>query len=305
MRMFTVGLALLVATGCTTDQVSFTHASELQTQARGVALLDDADVAQVGMSANTCEVQTSSGVIGADSDVAVGEDDNVQDAVGSNTVVVGTAGIYVIDRNFGGIGEPQVRLSNVAQSRLLSDGTVVALHGTESTCAVDWQGGGRVDIAGGCGGTLAVDRATGKTFVANGAGLTIVDPSGASLTVEGAFDLVAYDETADLVYAGTLGDSEVRALDTNGVVQWASDLGGSITAIDDMGPTGAVAVTFDNGNTESSGNLVVLDVSTGDQISNIPLPSAPNQVLVGNNGASMAMVLEREVHFFAVDLSAE
>ena len=303
MRLFSVVLALVVATGCTSNQVSFEHQSQLQTRAKGLALLDDSDVAQVGMGGNTCAVQTNSGVIGADFDVAVGEDDVVQDAIGTATVVVGSAGVYVVDQGFGGFGDPQVRLTDVVQSRLLNDGTVIAVHGQGSDCAIAWEGGGTVPLAGGCGGGVAVDRATGTVFAANGAGLTIADAGGDSIVVPGDFDLVAFDGASEAAYASTGGNSEIHALEADGTPRWAADLGGTITSIDDMGPMGAVAVTMeiDGG----IGQLVVLDGATGDQLSQIQLPSAPDQVLVGNNGASMAMVLPNEVHFFSVDLSAQ
>lgn len=293
MRVLAVGLALLVATGCTANQVGVQHTAQLETRARGLALLDDQDAAQVGMSGNTCEVQTTSGAIGADTDVAPAEEDNVRDAVGTNTVVVGQAGVYVIDGSGWGY-EPAVNLPGVVDARLTEGLDVVAV---QDDGTVSWNG--QDPVAGNGVTGMALDRATGTAFVVNGGEVTSVTPEGATQLAQGQYDLVAFDPATEAVYVAQLGGSEVRALEVTGAQRWAADLGGAITSIDDMGAQGSVMVMMeiDGG----FGELVVLDGRSGEQLSSITTPSAADEVQVGNNGESMALVLPNEVHFFAVD----
>lgn len=296
MRVLMVGLALLAATGCTANQVGVEHTAQLETRARGLALLDDQDSSQVGMSGNTCQVQTTSGAIGNDVDVAPGEDDVVTDAVGSDTVIVGQGGVYVLDGSGWGGFEPMVTSTGITDAKLTNNLDVVALADDGT---VSWNGQDPVATSG--GSDLAVDRMTGTAFVVDGNGLTAVTPAGATATAEGAFDMVAYDPASEAVYVAAFGGSEVRALEVNGTQRWAAELGGTIKSIDDMGSAGAVAIMMEADN--GMGELLVLDGRTGEQLSAITTPSAADEVLVGNNGESMALVLPNEVHFFSIDLA--
>jgi hypothetical protein len=295
MRLLTVGLALLAVTGCTADAVDIAHSSQVETRARGLALLDTSDAAQVGMSGNTCEVQLSTGAIGADTDVAPGEEDNVQDAVGSSTIIVGTAGAYVHDQGSWEVNGPSVRQTGVTQARFTDSLDVVALN--TNAGEVSWNGADPVAVPSGSTG-LAVDRFTGTAFVVDGLGLTVAERGGEATTTPGDFDLVAYDPAAEVVYVAELGGSEIRALEVDGAQRWAADLGGSITSIDDMGAMGAVVVMLeiDGG----FGELIMLDGVTGEQLSSTDTPSAADEVRAGNNGESLAVVLPNEVHFFSV-----
>lgn len=294
MRVLSVGLALLVATGCTTNQVGVQHTAQLETRTRGLALLDDQDSSQVGMSANTCQVQTTTGAIGMDVDVAPAEDDYVTDAVGTDSVIVGQGGVYVLDGSGFGSGAPVVEMADVADARLTQNLDIVAVTNTGT---VTWNGADPVQTSG--ASDFAIDRLTGTAFVVDGSGLTAVTPDGTTSTAEGAFDLVAYDPATEAVYVAAIGGSEVRALEVNGTQRWAADLGGLITSLDDMGSAGSVAIMMEleNGN----GELVVLDGRSGEQLSSIITPTAADELMVGNNGESMALVLPNEVHFFAVD----
>ena len=294
MRFLSVGLALLVATGCTTNQVGVQHTAQLETRTRGLALLDDEASSLVGMSANSCQVDTSSGAIGMDVDVAPGEDDYVTDAVGTDAIIVGQGGVYVLDGTGFGSSEPMVPMANVSDARLTQNLDIVALSNDGT---VTWNGADPVQTSG--ASDFAIDRITGTAFVVDGNGLTAVTPGGVTSTAAGAYDLVAYDPATDAVYVAAVGGTEVRALEVNGTQRWAAELGGFITSLDDMGSAGSVAIMMelDSG----MGELVVLDGRSGEQLSSITTPSAAEQVLVGNNGESMALVLPSEVHFFTVD----
>ena len=295
MRVLSVGLALLVATGCTADSVGRQHPAQLETRAKGLALLDDQDSAQVGMSGNTCQVQTTSGAIGNDVDVAPGEDDNVKDAVGTDSVIVGQGGAYVLDGSgFGGY-TPAVNLPGLTDARLTEGHDIVAVSDIGT---VTWNGADAVTTSG--ASDFAIDRITGDAFVVDGFGVTAVTRDGGSVTTEGAFDMVAYDPATNAIYVAAFGGSEVRALEVNGNQRWAAELGGTITSLDDMGAAGAVAVMTQ---VDGGGELIVLDGRSGEQLSDVATPSAADEVLVGNNGESMALVLPNEVHFFSIDLA--
>lgn len=296
MRVLLVGLGLVAAVGCTTNQVGVEHTAQLETRARGLALLDDQDSSQVGMAGNTCQVQTSTGAIGADVDVAPGEEDVVTDAFGTDTVIIGQAGVYVLDGSGWGGYEPVVSQVGVTDARLTDSLDVVALSDSGS---VSWNGGDPVATSG--ASDFAIDRVSGTAFVVDGSGLSVVTPDGATTTATGNYDLVAYDPASDAVYVATIGGSEVRALEVNGTQRWAADLGGSITSLDDMGAAGSVAIMMEV--PSGMGELVVLDGRSGEQLSSVATPSAADEVLVGNNGESMALVLPNEVHFFSIDLA--
>jgi hypothetical protein len=305
MRGEWMSLVLLVAAGCSTGPVDFVHQSSLETRTRGVALLENSPTAQVGMGGNTCEVQTDSALIGADFDVAVGEDDHVQDVSETGTIVVGDSGVYVLDPDgWGAPAEPSVDTSGVSKARFAGDG-IVTLENQGNT--VGWYGAngaseGRIDLPADAqaGVGFAVDGVAGTAYVGTDSGVIVATRDGGATTTDGAGRLVAWDAVAAALYVADGASTEVRALESDGTVRWTVDVGGVVTAIDDMG--GMAAVMVDLG--EVGGELLVLDGANGSVASSLATPSAADEVVVGNDGRSMAMVLPTQVHFFRVDLSA-
>lgn len=307
MRGIGMSLVLLVAaTGCSADQVSYEHRSSLETRTRGVALLDSGDSAQVGMSGNTCEVATSSGMIGADYDVAMGEDDHVQDAFGTDVIVVGASGIYVVEQGGTGWwddGGTTVDAFGVDEARFTESG-FAALQTEGEACEVTWYGTdgtatGELSIdASLCGGAFAVDRVGGTAFVGTPDALAIVTPQGVT---NGAIagDLVAWDATAEAIYVASAGGTQVHALAADGSVRWSVDVGAPVTSLDDMGDVGRVAVMA---GTDEAGELLILDGTTGEIASTLVTPSAAQTIVSSGDGRTMAMVVESmgrpEVHFF-------
>lgn len=310
MRVEWMSLVLLMAAGCSAGPVDFEHRSSLETRTRGVALLEDSPTAQVGMGGNTCEVQTDSAMIGADYDVAVGEDDNVQDAVGQGTIIVGDSGVYVLTPGFGGTGWDQaaVDTSGIVEARF-DDAGIVTLEGGGST--VGWYDDSGLNIGrvsapadAGAGSGFTVDRTTGTAFIGTASGVVIATPTGGVSTVEGGAGLVAWDAAAAALYVADPMGMQVRALEADGTERWSVDMGGAVWSLDDMAGMAAVMVEISDGGT-THGELRVLDGQTGSIVSTLETPSAAEEVVVGNDGRTMAMVLPGEVHFFAVDLSAE
>jgi hypothetical protein len=305
MRGEWMSLVLLVAAGCSTGPVDFVHQSSLETRTRGVALLDDSPTAQVGMGGNTCEVQTDSALIGADFDVAVGEDDHVQDVSDTGTIVVGDTGVYILDPDgWGAPTEPAVDTSGVSKARFSDDG-IVTLENQNGS--VGWYGAngsseGRVDLPADAqvGTGFAVDGVSGAAYVGSATGVIVATRDGGATTSEGAGRLVAWDAVAAALYVGDTESTQVHALESDGAVRWTVDVGGVVTAVDDMG--GMAAVMVDRG--AEGGELLVLAGADGSVVSSLATPSAADEVVVGNDGGSMAMVLPTQVHFFRVDLTA-
>ncbi len=296
-----VGVLTIVSAGCSPEAGMFRHQSQLETQSRGVALFDSSDEAQVGMIGNTCAVDTTTGLIGADADIAVGEEDHVQDAFGHEVVVVGSEGAYVVDRDLPAWTGGGVAISGVEQSRLWNEG-VVSLRAQNGECFVAW---GDTSVSLGqadCGrADMAVDRDSGAVMVALTDRLAMVTAAGV-ITVEAPASFVAWDSVVGLGYAASAGSSTVSAVGASGETRWSVTLSGPVRALDSMGPQGAVAVMVET--EDGQGELQVLDGVSGSIVATLATPTAANDIVVGNEGSTMAFVLPQEIHFFAVDLGA-
>jgi hypothetical protein len=299
MRGYLIGGVLLVTVGCTQQQVSLQHASSLETRVRGVGMMSDGQSADVGMAGNTCRFDIGSSVIGADADVAQGEADVVHDGFGDRSIVVGASGVFVVDAGYGA-NTPVYPGSDIASGRFTEDG-IALLHGDGQ---VRWLGGAdevavvlpegqQADERG-----FAVDRASGTAFVGTGAGAYAMSPSGMiDLGVVG--DLVAFDNASGAVFVATEGGRELSALEVDGTPRWSLALDGVVTAMDDMGEGSAIAVMTD---VDGAGQLLVVDGATGAVKMDQATPSAAPGISVSENGRSMAVILENEVHFFNVNL---
>lgn len=306
MRNGLVAVALLIATGCTTDAMTFSHDSQVETMHRGVAMLDDAPSAQIGMVGNTCQADTNTGMIGTDIDVATGAEESPVDASTTETLVIAEQGAYVVDQNSWGMERPVVEANDIVAAQFTDDG-IVTLSDNGGTTTVDWFGNngqpeGSVTLPAGDYNTgLTVDKSTGVVYVPGTDGVVVASQDDGATTLADGASLAAWDATANVLYVATEGMTEVRALEVDGSTRWTVDVGAPVVSIDDMGPQGAAAVMVGD---QSAGELVVLDGATGAVVASMSTPSAAQQVMVGNNGRSMAMVLPNEVHFFSVNLSA-
>lgn len=303
MRIGLVSLALVAMTACTTEDVTFQHQSSVQSQTRGVAMLSDMPAAQLGMSGNTCQVDTSSGSIGNDVDTVPLEDDQVVDALGQDTLVIGEPGVFVLEQGAWSVDNATVNASNVIDAKFTDDG-IVALREPGATHTVDWYGqngqrDGSVTLPDGdYFGTITVDSNSGTVYVPGENGVVVATPDGASSVGESA-NLAAWDAAANVLYTAQAGLTVVSALETDGTVRWTVDLGTPVVSLDDM--TGNAAVMTGDA---AAGELIVLNGDTGEIVSALDTPSAADEIMVGNNGRSMAMILRNEVHFFGVNLTA-
>lgn len=296
MRGMLVTTVILGMTGCSAEQVEFSHTAKVESQSRGVVMLDDAQHANIGMLGNTCMVDVNTGAIPVDVDVAQGEEDFVADGFDGHTLVVGTGGVFQIDDGTyftGGASDGGV---GVTAARFTVDG-VVSVRDGFGDCTVAFPDGSEVGVAGPCAeASVAVDR-TGTLFVANSAGVSAVRPDGAVQLAAG--DLVAWDEAADQVYASARGATEVTAMGDDGAVRWTMPVDGEVISMDDMGNMGAVGVMT---RVEDGGQFLILDGETGAVVTSLMTPAGDPAVVVAPDARSMAFVLENEVHFLAINL---
>ena len=296
MRGLLVTTVILGMTGCSAQEVEFSHTAKVESQSRGVVMLDDAQHANVGMLGNTCMVDLNTGAIPVDVDVAQGEEDLVVDAFDGQTVVVGTGGVFQIDDGTYFTGGASADGVGVTTARLTTDG-VVAVRDAFGDCSVGFPDGSEVGVAGPCAdASIAVDR-TGTLFVANSAGVSAVRADGAVQLAAG--DLVSWDEAADQAYVTTRGSTEISAMGADGAVRWTMPVDGEVVSMDDMGNMGAVGVMT---RVADGGEFMILDGETGAVVTTLMTPAGDPSVVVAPDARSMAFVLPNEVHFLSINL---
>jgi hypothetical protein len=285
-------IALLLS-GCTVDKVEFAHQSTLETRSRGVAIHHSGNFAQIGMIGNVCEIQTSTGFIGSDLDMVVGEEDKVEDTFDSLTLVTGTSGnqLYILDRS--NYSSYFVDAENVDHARFFNDGIV-----TLGDCNVTWISTEteRSSVEVPCGETLTVDTTTGTAYITASSGLVIATPDGVE-TAEVLGSLLAFDSLLGILYVGEDGGSTVSGLQ-NGIQIWSTQLDQPISSLDDMGERGMVAVMIGD---SDSGGVVTLDGLSGEVISVFETPSTADNITVSGDGSVIGITLPDEVHFYSIE----
>lgn len=304
MRNMWLGLVLAGAAGCSSQAVNFEHQSELEVNTRGVELDDSGGAAVAGMFGTTCRVAVSDASVGEDYDFPT-DNEEVQDAGilnGEDAVLVQSdlgAHLTYPDRVWDWSTE-DFGTTGVVEGRIFDDG--VALLTDDGNCHVEWQGGDTdvsVDMpadlcVGGSSFTVAPD---GQIFVANGGEIVTATAEGSEGLGADA-ELVVWDDAAQVLYTAFVGDSVMTGLEADGTVRWTTDLDGAVVSFDAMGPLGSAAVMVEKDN--GTGALLTVDGFTGDVTSSLATPSAAEEVEVSSSGDSLALVLNREVHFFNV-----
>lgn len=306
MRNLWLGVLLAGMAGCSTQTLNFEHQSELQVSTRGVALQADGQDAVAGMFGTTCRVSVADGQLGDDYDIPGTDLEMVQDAGdvlgNSAVVVVSDLGAHVTypDR-FWDWQPDHIAGPGILEGRIYGDGFALLDEGED--CQVSWVGGNDA-IATHLGGALCdrpsftVNRDTGDAYVANGDSVVVAGTDGAVEEIAQDADLVVWDAAAEVLYAAMIGGSTVRGIETDGHVRWTADVPGEIVAMDDMGPLAQAAVMV--GEEDSTGSLILLDGFTGELSSSMATPQPANEITTSADGGTMAMVLDREVHFFNV-----
>lgn len=291
-------LIVLLTSACTAGPSPFTHMSELEVSARGVAFDGVTDDAVVGMWGTTCTVDTATGRVGADYDYP-SEVETVTDAgdlFGVDTVVVTSPdNIHVtVVGDGGGFAEGgDIAAPGVTTARLASD-AVVGLMGD---CSVMWSGDETVTTAfadGDCVGASLSLMPDGRAWVSGEAiGTYLVSPVGAEQV--SADTRSVWDASTGLLYAV---DADVlRALDEEGIERWALPVDGWLAGFDRLGDRGELAVMV--GREGGGGELLVVDGETGLTTAALRTPTPAELVRSSSNGNVLALGLAREVHFFA------
>lgn len=310
-RLALIGLGLLAATGCTFESTGFDYQSTLYTRTNGVALKGYDEMygghrAQVGMNSMTCEIDQRTAMLGNDYDYAMTDDDKVTDAgqIGDDNVVLVTTPdrvhVQFSDDWYG--GSETLTVPGV-QNALVTNAGPVVLADEGGNCAVKWVGVGsdasRTLGAGACSDfTLTVDPGSGDAFVGSDTGVTHETTSGSAVLTEDASQIVAWDAAAQVLYAAEYGATTLRGLEADGTQRFATEVGASILAVDDLGSRGAaiVSVSFADG----TGGVVVVDGLTGAIEASQGTPSAVASVVGAPDGGSVALVDTDQVHFYSV-----
>ncbi|MBW2256704.1 MAG: hypothetical protein JRI25_19195 [Deltaproteobacteria bacterium] len=290
----------------------FTHESTLYQATRGI-IVHDTDAwgyrgAQVGMVGTTCAVDVEYATLGTDYDYP-GSDDTVEDVgeQGGNVVVLVASedGVHIQkDDGFWGADTDDFPVPDVMEGRLLEDEGVVVLAGDDEDCGVEWVGTtapGRTDLSPDvCAGSpgLSADPTLGHAFVGHNGGVSLVTPSSSVVVSEDPSELVEWDPVADVLYAAEIGGTTVRGIEADGALRWTTEVGGAVQALDDMGvrASAVVTVAYELG----GGGVVVIDGFTGEIDNSFNTPGAADEVKTSNDGRTLALADDEQVHFYGV-----
>ena len=303
-----IGAMVVACAACHGPQseLELRHLSALETPTRGLVLAEGGDMARAGMYETTCDVDSETASPGADYD-ARGEDDTVvaggtSPSRGLVSVVWAGGALHVNTPDDTGGGRGLV-LDGFVGAGFRGRG-LVEVHGTGTECTATWRD---LDLAiedsvslpsSTCQGGPVANSGHGlDVFVATREDITVADPGGSTPFGAGA-DLLAWDDTAQVLYAANRGESWVQGWEHDGTLRWEVTLGGGVRGLDDLGARGAAAVTLD---TTDGGAFVVLDGQTGAVLEDLDTPSAAESVVASANGETVALVLETEVHFYALE----
>lgn len=294
-------ISLLSFTGCSFTTGSFTHLSSLETRARGVSLSDNGEFAQVGMFDNTCQVVTSTSVIGNDLDLVVGQADFVQDFRNGLTISTGNnSQIVVVDNNLNQYNFNLENADSINHARITESGFVV-LSENSNGCNVTWlddNGRSKKSTPADCNMLdFDVDPITENIYMATPDGIKIGWENNPPLGLDISADIVSYDYSVERLYAANIGQTTVEGISPDSS-EWITDVGLPITAIDSMGTKGNLLVMAGY---EDFGTLFEVDGSTGDIKSNFVTPSSAKDISVSDSGSILAIMLEDEIHFFQIN----
>lgn len=283
----------------------FQQESTLWADTQGVAMDSRGQVGGAAMSGVTCQVDISSGYVGADVDPDWEDDESIVDAEAMPDG--GVIGLAVTDRGFhliafddwesGVIGSFDIPVLDV---RFTDDG-FASIHNDGGACMVEWLNP-RGDVtasqgaAGNCRPGFAM--ATDAAFVNTTAGLNRVTENSAEVIAESA-DLVAWDASLDLLYTATSGSNAVSALRADGELVWTTQLEGAIADLEAVAARGAVFVSVEY--PDLSGGLVMLDGATGAEIAIAQTVSAARDIELSVDGTSLAAAVPGQVHYLRVE----
>jgi hypothetical protein len=312
MRTVVVALSMSLLGACTFQPGAMEHRSSVYTSARGVALHEDGESAQVGMSGTTCEVQTPSGLIGADYEYDASADERVADYGVVNgvpqvaVVTPGTIHLQDVDNTWGSdvvqVGVPGVRDVRLHDGGLIvlaevpSDDISVAPASTLTWIDLGIDTPAEITLGNGVDvGGFTSDPITGQAWVATSDGVVSVTPNGAE-PIGIAADIVAWDATSQALYVAERNSRTVRALEIDGAERWSVELEGIVQSITDLGIRGAAAVSIRK--YAGHGEVVILDGESGELLDVLLTPESASEMTASGDGDTVAVVTPGAVHFY-------
>lgn len=308
MRMMIGGMVAAALVGCTaSDGVELDYRAELNASARGVEVNDDGTTSNVGMFDTTCDVDTTYAGIAEDYDY----DNNSEVVVdgeltpAGDTYLVLTPGSVHVTTPDGVQTQHSFQVGNVIDAELLADGGVVGVQPDAGDCNVVTY-----DIAGNqvsltqlgveCDeqSSVTADTANGTTWVSTDSGIYEVAEGQVTRVSELPNALLEHDAAAGVVYAAVPGRAVVTAIEQGGAERWATQVDGAVTALTDLGDRASAAVSIaQNGN----GAFLVIDGITGEITSDLPTPSAAEDLSASGTGQVLAITLPDTVFYFDVN----
>ncbi|HHO53205.1 MAG TPA: hypothetical protein ENK18_20605 [Deltaproteobacteria bacterium] len=298
MRNLTgLGAVVLVATACTSES-ELRYTATLGVETNGVALSADGLDAHAGMAETTCTIDTNWACPTSDVDLPTDEE-KIFDHFGNTTLGASVEGVYLI-RGSAWQQDEDLPIASVRGASLLEGGTVM-VAGTVTDCRVHRGLELSQEVpAALCeeGSHYAFDRDDGTVFAGTPEGVFRVTLEGwESLDVYG--DLIAWDHSLGLLYAATSGDPKVLAIRPNGVTEWSAQASGPITSIAARGEHGEVMVLAED--RDGFGVIERREGETGELLGRSRVPDADGDLVVSENGHTVAVVRNDEVNFFGLD----
>lgn len=293
-----VVVVCLAAWACASEN-ELRYTATLDADTRGVVLTEEGDASVAAMSGTTCTIDPRWGCPVDDADLPTAEE-SVVDHHRGVTLGVSPRGLHQIDRDGwkrgSDLGIPAVataRLTEAGVAAVWNDGTrCAAVSGGEAYAAPD-AACANLDVT--------VDRDAGVLYVATDEGVYALGRSEArQLLIEGSKpDLVSWDPKLGQLYAAVTGSDIVIAVDPQGKKVWATQLAGAIQSVETRGRLGELLVLLKGD--DGLGTLDRLDGETGDELGSSTVPDGEGEVVTSDDGTTVAIVREDEVHFFELE----
>lgn len=298
-KLMMVMAALGTAVGCTSDpSVAFTAVSQLDVPTNGVVVRDGA-LADAAMADQVCVLDVQAGRALFDSDLGVGTD-RLLDAYGDRTLAALGDEVAVLPRDGGSPVESWTL--DARDGRLTDDGVVLVsqVDGCAVTFIDDATASFRVpgvDCAGAL--AMAVDRPAGLVWLADGRALARIGSDGAFARWDDVpADALSLDAAGGLVL-GALGDDWLQTIDSDGEPVWNVVLDGPLVDVEVAPGSGLAGVVV--GDADSRSHLALVDVATGVDVGDHPLPTEVDVAFSGD-GHTMALMHPEGVVFYDVDV---
>jgi len=276
-------------------ELNLDHLSTMESQTRGVVLMDDGQKGHGAMGITTCQFDTLNGWIISDHDMPTAAEE-VTDTWRGSVVGVSEEGAHKVMRHAG-----DVEVSGVRDARFLPSGELVVFRAVDAGCEVSWtdsEAAAVVDgaVCEGSGSARAVVASTGEVVASADGEVVKLSPDDLQ-GFDDLADFVVYDRHTDLLYLAMEGDREVRGVTLDGERVWHTVLDGPVTAMQWMGGRGKVVAMIDD---PDGGRMVVIDGPSGEVEQEQPTPSADVELSVSEDGTTLAVVTGEEVYFFDV-----